>query len=91
MPRGRFPALACAAVKTGLLTYEVDPEDDISDVGDDHLESTVEQDVEAKDQVNGELMDEVEDTLGTPAREEAETAKDDEASDDDDDEEKYQT
>ena len=64
MPRGKFLALLCVAVKMGLLICEVDPEDEISDAGDEHLESTVEQDVEAKNQVNGELMDEVENTLG---------------------------
>ena len=78
-------------VQTDELNGEVETGDDISDAGDEHLESTVEQDVEAKDQVSGELMDEVENTLGTPAQEAAENAKEDDDSDDDDDEEKYGT
>ena len=48
---------------------------DSMDGSEEHDESKVEQDVHAKDQMNGELLDDVEDTNGKAARTDAEKAE----------------
>ena len=51
---------------------DVDSDDDIL-----HEDSKIEQDVHAKEQVNGELLDEVEESGGMAARTQAEEAEED--------------
>ena len=54
-----------------------------------HDESRIEQDVHAKDQMNGELLDDVEKTNGKAARATAEDAEESEDEDDEGDPEVY--
>ncbi len=54
------------------------PVEDVESLDEsDHDESTVEQDVHAKDQMNGELLDDIEKTDGKAARTKAEEADED--------------
>ena len=61
-------------------------EDADSDIDAPQKGSAVEQDVGAKDQANGELLDDVEMSLGKRERKAAELVDEDEVEDDDDDE-----
>ena len=59
------------------------------DGSEEHDESRVEQDVHAKDQMNSELLDNVEETNGKAARAEAEEAEESEDEDEEGDPEVY--